>query len=171
MLAVLGTLVLAQSSLPKVPQDILGTYTAWTGFAVTSYVFKPGGKLVIRQNHDHPGRQNWTGAWTFEHGKIEITIAVRQRGKVLSDYWEAIPVSWGDRLMLVDVEDLQAGRVAAMFRKVGSQTPGGRKFGSQKTDLPFATRAEADIHSLPKLYGTPKAPEPYDRLLAGITTK
>jgi hypothetical protein len=151
--------------LPKLHADVLGTYVSWRGFANYEYRLLPKGKLTITVKPDHPGSTTFVGNWKFAYGTVSAAIEYRRGNQLLRDDFLIVPIVFGDRLMLVDAEELQRGVVSRLFRKVGVNE-GGRTFGSSKTDLPFPVRVLSASSPLPKIYGMPKAPEPYHALLS-----
>lgn len=167
-LTVMGLEAHGQAALPRAARDVEGTYVLWSGFAVTRYEFKSGGKLVIGAAYDHPGGRTWIGNWSFEEGAVRVAIPYLSGGQRRLAPALFVPVAWGDRLLLLNAEELFEGDLPRLMRRVGSPVPGtSRRFGDQKTDLRVLTRSPSAEAPLARIFGKPRAPSPYDRLLDG----
>jgi hypothetical protein len=165
---VVAWLALGPVALPRTAAEAQGTYIQWTGFANYIYRLRPAGNMTLSFRPDHPGGKTWAGTWKFEHGCVHIALPFRQAGKVTVEQYQAVPVAWGDRLMLVDAGELLSGSLAAKLKRFG-KVVGGRRFGDGQTDLMVPIRADSESANLPRVYGRPRAPEPFQSLFAGLS--
>lgn len=175
MFSTLGLILICQQTprnVPRHPSDLVGTYRMSGGFSSSELVFKDNGTLSISTAHDHPGpRSKQVGKWRFDGDTIFVEIWYRSRHKLELESYMWAPVVFGDRLMIVDVNNLldgQAVRVLSDVGKVSKAFDRWRRFGTEPTDVPFPVRVNRVEGASLRMYGKVRTTKLYESLISEI---
>ncbi|MEQ1822290.1 MAG: hypothetical protein ABL949_07265 [Fimbriimonadaceae bacterium] len=156
MLFTVIALSVGSAKLPTKMVEAAGYYSFATGFEVSDYRLRENGKLEISNRFDHPGGKSWVGFWRFQEGVIQMFTPYKSNEKWRVSEVQAVPIAWGDRLMLVDPEELVNGTIRRLFIRIVNQNARGAKLGESPWDIPVPIkRQDATLKMLPTMERRP----------------
>lgn len=161
--------MLSAQALVVNADQVSGLYVIKNGLEIVTIDLKNNGELVETSRPDHPGFRKYVGAWWVQNNVVHVAVPYKIRGKyeVQRDRW--ILLVWGERHMLVDAEELEAGIVSRYFREDANRL--NKLGGPDKQEnlfTRFAIRVPTIDAKLPRRYGRIRVPIQYQRSCVGI---